>query len=400
MIIMSIEESPIVQAFSSINFPEQIIRDIDIQGVITGMTRDQQAVKTTTQRLERLRREEKDGNSTGNRRNDRSDNAGEAQLDLNKSIGNLTQRSSQLLIFNTAISKVLGDQQGILLSQQNLLKQQTDDLAVQSEKILSQQIQMETQQEAISKANRGLLEAKGVTHGQAIQLIGCVERVSKAEAKIGKANHQLHELVEKRLSQNIEQCTDRVNVSFRSQDQRNATFEQQVVSTLAQQSKQFQGDLKRLAQASQEFESEIKERLQSQVAATLENFKIQRAAVTQQGLDIDASVKKLRELLETSMTDCQQKLMSVLVEFEQRQVATSRQQALHVNSQLESTQTSLTQLTLELDKTVQVIRSHDDSLQRLRDEQARNFMRQRVGWAVMGGAFIAWLAWQVALYFA
>ena len=122
--------------------------------------------------------------------------------------------------------------------------------------------------------------------------------------------------------------------------------------------------------------------------------------MTQQGLDSDASTKKLRELLEASMADGQQELMSVLAAFEQRQVAASRQQALHVNSQLESTRTSLAQLTLELDKTVQNIRNHDESLQRLTDEQARNFMRQRIGLAVMGGGVMAWLAWQAALYFA
>ena len=63
----------------------------------------------------------------------------DAQLDLNKSIGRLTQTSSQLLIVNTAISKVLNDQQHILLEQQNMLKSQADTLGEQNNQILLQQ---------------------------------------------------------------------------------------------------------------------------------------------------------------------------------------------------------------------------------------------------------------------
>ena len=401
---MSIKESQIVQVLSLINLPEQILRDSDIQGLIKGMMSDQITVKITTQRLERLRREEKGGNSG---KNDRSDHTGEAQFDLNKSIGNLTQRSSQLLIINTAISKVLGDQQ-------NMLQQQTDDLAVQSSKMLNQQIHLEIQQNAIIKANAGLMEAKGVTQQQAIQLVGCVERVSKAEEKIGEANQRLRELIEKRFSQNIAQCTDQINIGFKSQEQRNTSFQQRLANALAQQNKQTQGELERLAQANTKLESEMSERLQSQAASTAENFKIQQAAVTQQGMDIDASARELREvlevsiadsaeqlrdLLEASIADSQQKLLSAIVKSEQRQATVYEQQALHLNTQWHNTQTNLTQLTLELDNTIQVVRNQSERLQRLGDEQARNFRRQRTGLFVVAGGVIASLAWQVASHF-
>ena len=401
---MSIKESQIIQVLSLINLPEQIVRDSDIQGLIKGMMSDQITVKTTTQRLERLRREEKGGNSG---KNDRSDHTGEAHFDLNKSIGNLTQRSSQLLIINTAISKVLGDQQ-------NMLQQQTDDLAVQSSKMLNQQIHLEIQQDAIIKANAGLMEAKGVTQQQAIQLVGCVERVSKAEAKIGEANQRLRELIEKRFSQNIAQCTDQINIGFKSQEQRNISFQQRLANALAQQNKQTQGELERLAQANTKLESEISERLQSQAASTAENFKIQQAAVTQQGMDIDASARELREVLEVSIADSaeqlqevleasiadsQQKLLSAIVKSEQRQATVYEQQALHLNTQWDNTQTNLTQLTLELDNTIQVVRNQCERLQRLGEEQARNFRRQRTGLFVVAGDVIASLSWQVASHF-
>ncbi len=422
---MSIKESQIVQALSLINLPEPIVRDGDIQGLIKGMMSDQITVKTTTQRLERLRREEKGGNSgnSGNSgRNDRSDHTGEAQSDLNKSIGNLTQRSSQLLIINTAISKVLGDQQ-------NRLRQQTDDLAAQSSKMLNQQIHLEIQQDAIIQANAGLMEARGVTQEQAIQLVGCVERVSEAEAKIGEANQRLRELIEKRFSQNMAQCTDQIHIGLKSQEQRNTSFQQRLANALAQQNKQTQGELERLAQANTELQSEISERLQSLSASTAENFKTQQAAVTQQGMAMDASARELREVLDVSMADSaeqlrdlleasmadsaeqlreilqasiadsQQELLSAIVTSEQRQATVGEQQALHSNTQWDNTQTSLTQLTLELDNTIQVVRRQGERLQRLAEEQARNFRRQRTGLFVVAGGVIASLAWQAASHF-
>lgn len=93
------------------------------------------------------------GNFFTNWLNDRGDLLQDAQIDLNKSIGRLTQKSSQLLIVNTALSKLLNQQQQILLNQQHILEGQTCSLAEQNEQILKQQVLLEEQQKEINKAN-------------------------------------------------------------------------------------------------------------------------------------------------------------------------------------------------------------------------------------------------------
>ena len=47
----------IVQAFSSVNVPERIIRDSNIKDLIHSMTAEQETLQTDAKRLERLRQE-------------------------------------------------------------------------------------------------------------------------------------------------------------------------------------------------------------------------------------------------------------------------------------------------------------------------------------------------------
>src|SRR5690606_9176297 len=131
--------------------------------------------------LERARSEQKNGNAITNWWNDRNDAVQDAQIDLNRSIGTLTEKTSQLLIVNTAISKVLHDQQGILLQQQDQLQQQASTLQEQNNQILDQQKALERQQQEINAANKGLMEAKGISQEQAQKLVGCVALVTEAE---------------------------------------------------------------------------------------------------------------------------------------------------------------------------------------------------------------------------
>lgn len=109
MTVLNKQELEIIQVFSSVSVPEKIIRDSNIKELIQGMTAEQEAVHADARRLERLRQEKKEGNFIGNWWHDRDDKVQDAQIDLNKTIGRLTQKSSQLLIVNTAISKVLND---------------------------------------------------------------------------------------------------------------------------------------------------------------------------------------------------------------------------------------------------------------------------------------------------
>ena len=118
MTVLNTQELSIIQAFASSNVPEGVMRESKIRELIRDMTVAQSSVQSDSDRLEALRKEKKEGNIFSNWLYDRDDKVQDAQLDLNKSIGRLTQTSSQLLIVNTAISKVLNDQQHILLEQQ------------------------------------------------------------------------------------------------------------------------------------------------------------------------------------------------------------------------------------------------------------------------------------------
>lgn len=101
----------IVQAFSSMEVSEQIIRSADIRELVGGMLSAQDEVGRSVEEVERARRERKGGSLIGNWWKDRDDKLLNAQSDLQKSIGSLSQKSSQLLIINAAISRGLSDQQ-------------------------------------------------------------------------------------------------------------------------------------------------------------------------------------------------------------------------------------------------------------------------------------------------
>ena len=212
------QELQIVEAFSSAIVPERIIRESNIKELIKGMTAAQASVQSTTTKLERARKEQKDGNALTNWWNNRSDAVQDAQIDLNRSIGDLTEKSSQLLIVNTAISKVLHDQQGILLQQQKELQRQADTLEEQNAQILHQQQALAKQQREINAANKGLMEAKGISQEQAQKLVGCVTLVTEAEKRIDVANEKLSRSVEGLVKDSTALCLERLEALNAAQE--------------------------------------------------------------------------------------------------------------------------------------------------------------------------------------
>jgi hypothetical protein len=203
-------ELQVVQAFSALTIPEQIVRDSNIGELIEGMVAETKSVKVGAKRLDELRQEMKDSNFVSNLWNGQDEKVKAAQLDLNQAMGRLTQRSSQLLVVNTAISKVLSDQQKILLEQQELLAAQAHELRRQNEKILEQQDQLAEQQKGLIAANQGLMEAKGITQEHAMQLVGCVTRIMEAEGKIEAANLAMRSALKNDMQEVVAQCDEHV----------------------------------------------------------------------------------------------------------------------------------------------------------------------------------------------
>lgn len=300
------QELEIIQAFSSVSVPEKIIRESNIKGLIHGIATDQETVQTDARRLERLRQEKKDGNLIGNWLHDRDDKVQDAQIDLNKSIGRLTQKSSQLLIVNTAISKVLNDQQHILLEQQHTLECQTDTLKEQNFKILEQQELLEQQQRDINKANQGLLEAKGITQDQAQKLVGCVSRVTEAEKRIDTANEALRITLERHIHDSATQCIASLNDGFAKQAQHHDAFKQQIETELATQSRHTRVELARSASDMNEFKTNIGQQLQAHVQAVVEKTSAQDVAAQQLRETLSAQLAKLKQdLAETAEKEAQ-----------------------------------------------------------------------------------------------
>lgn len=300
----STHEQQVVQAFSAIAIPEQIVRDSNIRELIAGMVAETNSVKEESGRLERLRREQKEGNFISNLWNDRDDKVKAAQLDLNQAMGRLTQRSAQLLVVNTAISKVLSDQQIVLLKQQGLLEEQANQLKLQNEQILEQQVQLAETQKGLNAANQGLMEAKGVTAEQAVKLIGCVTRVEAAESKIDAANAALRSALVDDMQSVVAQCGELVSgalVELRSSQQE---FERRQDETTHTWSARVQDTLGQLATSSDAFRSDATAKLQAHMQATSTALAA-HDVVAKHAASVVSQVETKQKLLESSVASLQ-----------------------------------------------------------------------------------------------
>ncbi|WP_278403855.1 hypothetical protein [Pseudoalteromonas ruthenica] len=189
------QELIIVNAISQMVIPTEIFEKSEFKQAINDFKSAQESVQNSLDSVESKRKIEKEGSYIGNWWNNRNEELRDAQLDLNKSIGLLTKQSSDLILFNTAISKVLVSQQKILQEQQELLQKQAAELASQNKCIEKQQVDLSEQQERLLGVNKGLLEAKGITREHAEKLVGCVSRVEIAEQKMELSNQELERSV-------------------------------------------------------------------------------------------------------------------------------------------------------------------------------------------------------------
>ncbi|CAE6766947.1 hypothetical protein R70006_03759 [Paraburkholderia domus] len=300
----SSHEQKVVQAFSAITIPEQIVRDSNIRELIAGMVAETKSVKEESGRLERLRKEQKEGNFVSNLWNDRDEKVKAAQLDLNQAIGRLTQRSAQLLVVNTAISKVLSEQQIVLLKQQSLLEEQANRLKLQNEQILEQQVQLAETQKGLNAANQGLMEAKGVTTEQAVKLIGCVTRVEQAESKIDAANEALRSALRNDMQGVVARCDELVSGTLVELRSSQRDFERRQDETTHTWSTRVRDALGQLAASSEAFRSDVTAQLQTHIQATSTAFAAHDVAATQTAL-VASQVETKQKILESTVASLQ-----------------------------------------------------------------------------------------------
>lgn len=339
------QELQVVEAFSSVNLPEEIFKSSNMKDLINGILSDQGTVENNTHNLERLRQEKRDGNFISNWWHNRNDGIQDAQIDLSKSIGFLTQKSSQLLIVNTAISKVLNHQQQILLQQQNLLEQQTNELKNQNLKILDQQQALEQQQKEINAANQGLLEAKGLTQEQAQQLVGCVVRVSEAEKRVDLSNQELRNIVEQRLT-------------------------------------------------------DVEQKLHLHIQAVLEKTNAQDEVVQQLQEDIAQRLKTQQQDILAIVDKNAQGVRESVNEIEIKQNIFQEENTKVLEVQRDMVKQDLQHFAVELGKQSDSLKNAGAQLLLLQEAQLKNKKEIRVALVAVACAALASLAWQIAQHFA
>lgn len=326
------QELQIVQAFSSVEVSERLIRSADIKGLVGGMLAAQDEVGRSAEELERVHREKKDGSRVGNWLNKRDDKLQDAQVDLQQSLGSLSRKSSQLLIANAAISKVLSDQQQILLQQQNMLKQQADMLEEQNRRILGQQQALEQQQQEIDETSRGLLETRGVAVGQTEQLVSSVRRLEEAESQMEELNQQLITCVSADLVTASSDWNFRLEEQARDFKQRQAKLEHQLADDFRDHIDQVQVELEAAANRAVSLVADIERKLQRHLQAGQDKVDGHDSAIRQLHEALAEQLTKLRQDMIASQERNLQPLRQALDSLERR-LSSAREEQIQIQSE-------------------------------------------------------------------
>ena len=181
----------IVETISNVNLPQNILNEGNIKELIANIHQSQKDINKNKKNLEDAQKAYQARTWLEKLFNKGKDAIEEAREDLSMAIGTLTTQSSTLIVFNTAISKVLLEQQKILNEQQEELKQQASRIQIQNKYIQENQDELAKankklieQQKRINEANQGLMEAKGISQEQAMKLINIVQRTEKLDINL------------------------------------------------------------------------------------------------------------------------------------------------------------------------------------------------------------------------
>ncbi|MDG2938715.1 hypothetical protein P7M32_06530 [Bisgaard Taxon 10/6] len=178
----------VVTALSNIDIPSNILEQVNISELVREIHQSQQDVVSSKDALVNAREEKEKGSFWENWWYNRDDAIKQANENLSMAVGDLSSNSSKLMVVNTAISKVLLEQQSQLEQQQMRLSEQAYKIEKQNYEIAEQQAKLDLanqelaeQQIKINEANKGLMEAKGITQEQALKLVNIVKRTEALE---------------------------------------------------------------------------------------------------------------------------------------------------------------------------------------------------------------------------
>lgn len=242
------EELRIIEALSSVNIPDEVFRNSNISYLVDDMIKDQTAVDLNSKKLAQsfLSNQEEGVVSQGVEAN--ISPLQEKSTHLKELIENLEKKSSQLLIINITLSKVINDQQKNLLSQKN---------------------QLIEQQQQVDTFGQRLVETETIVKKQTKELADFSLQLLKNEKKIEDSSNALIWDLEQKIYDSNEQCLDQLNAGFAEQQEFYNTFEQEVmdfVSDKFQEVKDKQDNLSTdIDETSVKLENKLKEFFSSDI---------------------------------------------------------------------------------------------------------------------------------------
>lgn len=242
------EELRIIEALSSVNIPDEVFRNSNISYLVDDMIKDQTAVDLNSKKLAQsfLSNQEEGVVSQGVEAN--ISPLQEKSTHLKELIENLEKKSSQLLIINITLSKVINDQQKNLLSQKN---------------------QLIEQQQQVDTFGQRLVETETIVKKQTKELADFSLQLLKNEKKIEDSSNALIWDLEQKIYDSNEQCLDQLNAGFAEQQEFYNTFEQEVmdfVSDKFQEVKDEQDNLSTdIDETSVKLENKLKEFFSSDI---------------------------------------------------------------------------------------------------------------------------------------
>lgn len=393
---------------------QKALKDNETKDLVDAMTLEHGAVQSDAehleiqrkyqQRLGLLRQGQKDDGLIGTLLSTQEDKVQDAQIALNRSMGRLTHKSLALLVENTSVIGLHGTQQAHMQEQQNLLLRNTDAISAQHQKLLEQNEALKQQQRSIQTAHQGLLEAKGITHEHAQQLVGCVSQVTEAGQKLALANRQLRTDLEQKVQAAVKQCLDQLRTGFSDLDERLHSFESATESVLQAQTQNTTQQLTRFHEESGAFQASLEHKLQAQIHAVLDQTTARHTLLVEQRLqDLTAFLQQKTLALNNSVHG-----------IEQAMDASLQAQTLALKTQRNTVESSLQNLAVDLNANVDAVNALDSNLQNNKDAvgalehqiktlQAQHHaarLQHRKEVALVAFVALVSLGWQIARHFA
>ena len=236
------EELRIIEALSSVNIPDEVFRNSNISYLVDDMIKDQTAVDLNSKKLAQLflSNQEEGVVSQGVEAN--ISPLQEKSTHLKELIENLEKKSSQLLIINITLSKVINDQQKNLLSQKN---------------------QLIEQQQQVDTFGQRLVETETIVKKQTKELADFSLQLLKNEKKIEDSSNALIWDLEQKIYDSNEQCLDQLNAGFAEQQEFYNTFEQEIMDFVSDKFQEVKDEQENLStdidETSVKLENKLKE---------------------------------------------------------------------------------------------------------------------------------------------